>query len=524
MDREKLERLKLFLYYAHQHSFHNEQEIKRSVSCICFHCERWFYSRQVTMWCDEDNVGNRTARCPYCGVDSVLGDDEDDEIYTLPVVNKLMHIQFFGEGIDNLEKIPYIDDGIMWRLNGKYCRDCIVFADKIDPDALAIIFHLIDNPMFEGAKIRIMPDVHAAKDIVVGFTVPFADHVNPDHVGGDIGCSVSTVITDLPICPENYPQIEKTIRENVKFGMTVHSRSVYPQAELYRHLQSRLQEARQQWPEMVGMADVSERGITAMLKRIELSEHMFYHSIGTVGGGNHFVEVGMTPDGNYAFTVHCGSRNFGQMVWKYWKRIAMQPDNANSGFLTGDNMRGYITDMVIAQAYAEYNHMVIDRLVMDAICSVSSVQANILDRIYTTHNYIDFSMKMIRKGAVAAPKGKKLVIPFNMHDGLIVARGKGNKEWNCSAPHGAGRLLSRSEAKEQIDMEEYREMMVGIYSTSVGIGTIDESPKAYKDTEEILNLIGDTVDVEYFIRPVINMKATNSYDPTMEIDMNEEAY
>ena len=486
-------------------------------------CERWFYSRQVTRWCDEDNVGNRTARCPYCGVDSVLGDDEDDEIYTLPVVNKLMHIQFFGEGIDNLEKIPYIDDGIMWRLNGRYCRDCIVFADKIDPDALAIIFHLIDNPMFEGAKIRIMPDVHAAKDIVVGFTVPFADHVNPDHVGGDIGCSVSTVITDLPICPGNYPQIEKTIRENVKFGMTVHSHSVYSLAELYRHLQSRLQEAWQQWPEMVGMADVSERGITAMLKRIELSEHMFYHSIGTVGGGNHFVEVGMTPEGNYASTVHCGSRNFGQMVWKYWKCIAMQPDNANSGFLTGDNMRGYITDMVIAQAYAEYNHMVIDRLVMDAICSVSSVQANILDRIYTTHNYIDFSMKMIRKGAVAAPKGKKLVIPFNMHDGLIVARGKGNKEWNCSAPHGAGRLLSRSEAKEQIDMEEYREMMAGIYSTSVGIGTIDESPKAYKDTEEILNLIGDTVDVEYFIRPVINMKATNLYDPTMEIDMNEEA-
>lgn len=411
----------------------------------------------------------------------------------------------------------------MLRLKGKYCKDCIVFTDNVEQEALSIIYHFLDNPMFDGAKIRIMPDVHAGKDIVVGFTVPFTNHVNPDHVGGDIGCSVSTVITDIPICPANYPQIEKTIRENVKFGMTIHSGSVYPQAELYRHLQTRLQEARQQWPEMVSYIDVSERGITALLKRIEQSEHMFYHSIGTVGGGNHFVEVGVTPEGNYAFTAHCGSRNLGQMVWKYWKRIAMQPDNATIGFLTGENMKGYITDMVIAQAYAEYNHMVIDRLVMDAICSVSGAQASIKERIYTTHNYIDFSMKMMRKGAVAAPAGRRLVIPFNMRDGLIVARGKGNDEWNCSAPHGAGRLLSRSDAKELIDLEEYRESMKGIYSTSVGTGTIDESPMAYKDTKEILALIGDTVDVEYFIKPVINMKATNSYDSSVEVDLNEEA-
>lgn len=411
----------------------------------------------------------------------------------------------------------------MLRLKGKYCKDCTVFTDNIEQEALSIIYHFLDNPMFEGAKIRIMPDVHAGKDIVVGFTVPFANHVNPDHVGGDIGCSVSTVITDLPICPADYPAIEKRIREQVKFGMTIHTRSAYEPAELYRHLQQSLQDARQQWPEMVGTTDMSEKGITAMLKRLEQSEHMFYHSIGTVGGGNHFVEVGVTPDGNYAFTAHCGSRNLGQMVWKYWKRIAMQQEGAAIGFLTGEDMRGYITDMVIAQAYAEYNHMVIDRLVMDAICSVSGAQANIKERIYTTHNYIDFSMKMMRKGAVAAPAGRRLVIPFNMRDGLIVARGKGNHEWNCSAPHGAGRLLSRSDAKEQIDLDAYRETMKGIYSTSVGTGTIDESPMAYKDTQEILSLIGDTVEIEYFIRPVINMKATNSYDSAVELDRNEEA-
>ena len=411
----------------------------------------------------------------------------------------------------------------MIQLKGKYCKDCKIFTDNIEQEALSMVYHFLDNPMFEGAKIRIMPDVHAGKDIVVGFTVPFNDHGNPDHVGGDIGCSVSTAITDMPINPEDYPMIEKTIRENVKFGMTIHQKAVYPYADLYKHLQLRLQQARQQWPEMVGAMDVSERGITAMLKRIGQKEHMFYNSIGTVGGGNPFVEVGVTPEGNYAFTVHCGSRNLGQWVWKYWKNEAMKQEGMANGFLVEGAMKGYITDMVVAQAYAEFNHMVIDRLVMDAICKGSGKQANIIEQIYTTHNYIDFSMKMMRKGAVAAPAGRKLVIPFNMRDGLIIARGKGNEDWNQSAPHGAGRLLSRSDAKELIDLDEFREAMKGIYSTSVGTGTIDESPMAYKDPNEILRLIEDTVEVEYFIRPVINLKATSSYDSSVEIDVNEEA-
>ena len=410
----------------------------------------------------------------------------------------------------------------MLQLKGKYCKDCKIFTDNIEQEALSMVYHFLDNPMFEGSMIRIMPDVHAGKDIVVGFTVPFTDHVNPDHVGGDIGCSVSTAITDMPIHPEDYPMIEKTIRENVRFGMSIQQKPVYPVADLYKHLQLRLQQARQQWPEMVGAMDVSERGVTAMLKRIEQKEHMFYNSIGTVGGGNHFVEVGVTPEGNYAFTVHCGSRNLGQKVWKYWKMEAMKQEGVTNGFLVGDAMKGYVTDMVVAQAYAEFNHMVIDRLVMEAICKGSGKKANIVEQIYTTHNYIDFSMKMMRKGAVAAPAGRKLVIPFNMRDGLIIARGKGNEDWNQSAPHGAGRLLSRSDAKELIALNEFREAMKGIYSTSVGTGTIDESPMAYKDPKEILRLIEDTVDVEYFIRPVINLKATNSYDSSVEIDVNEE--
>ena len=410
----------------------------------------------------------------------------------------------------------------MLELKGKYCKDCKIFTDNIEQEALSMVYHFLDNPMFEGAKIRIMPDVHAGKDIVVGFTVPFTDHVNPDHVGGDIGCSVSTAITDMAINSKDYPMIEKSIRESVRFGMSIQQKPVYPVADLYKHLQQRLLQARQQWPEMVGAMDVSEHGITAMLKRIDQKEHMFYNSIGTVGGGNHFVEVGVTPEGNYAFTVHCGSRNLGQKVWKYWKNEAMKQEGMANGFLVEGAMKGYITDMVVAQAYAEFNHQIIDRLVLEAICKGSGQITHIVEQIYTTHNYIDFSMKMMRKGAVAAPAGRKLVIPFNMRDGLIIARGKGNEDWNQSAPHGAGRLLSRSDAKELIDLDEYRESMKGIYSTSVGTGTIDESPMAYKDPKEILRLIEDTVEVEYFIRPVINLKATSSYDSSVEIDVNEE--
>lgn len=395
----------------------------------------------------------------------------------------------------------------MLELKGKYCKDCKVFTDDIEQEALSMVYRLLDNPMFEGTKIRIMPDVHAGKDIVVGFTMPIGEHVNPDHVGGDIGCSVSTSITDAPLHPEDFPAIERQVRQSVRFGLSIQQEPTYPIADLYEHLQLRVQQARQQWPEMIGATEINEKGITSLLKRINEEEQLFYNSIGSVGGGNHFVEVGATPEGRYAFTIHCGSRSLGQKVWKYWKEEACKQTGTASGFLAGDAMKGYVTDMVVAQAYAEFNHWVIGQLVMDAICKGSGRQANIVERIHTTHNYIDFSMKMLRKGAVAAPSGRKLVIPFNMRDGLVVARGRGNEDWNQSAPHGAGRRLSRAEAKRLIGLDEFKNTMKGIYSTSVGTSTIDESPMAYKDPGEILRLIEDTVDVEYLIRPVINLKA-----------------
>lgn len=370
-----------------------------------------------------------------------------------------------------------------------------------------MVYSFVNHPMFADAKIRIMPDVHAGKDIVVGFTSPFSGHINPDHVGGDIGCTVSTALTDVEVNPADYAAIEELIRANVRFGMSLQASTVYDRKDMLAHLRRRHTEAQKAWPEYVGNFEFSENGISKMLKRLDMDEGTFYRSIGTIGSGNHFVEIGRTPENRYAITAHCGSRNFGQKVWKYWRKTAHNPSMVSAtGYLEGEQMKGYITDMVVAQAYAEYNHIVIQRLILNAIRAINSNRGKIVEQIITTHNYIDFGMRMIRKGAVRALDSEKLVIPFNMRDGLIICRGKSNPDWNYSAPHGAGRLLRRSDAKELIDIEEYRRSMSEVYSTSVCSSTLDESPMAYKDPEEIKRLIEPTVEILYMIKPVINMK------------------
>ena len=396
----------------------------------------------------------------------------------------------------------------MEQIIGRYCKDCVVYSDTLDQDARSIIYGFVNHPMYEGSSIRIMPDVHAGKDIVVGFTAPFRDAVNPDHIGGDIGCTVSTTITCTPVNSANYAEIEARIREQVKFGMTQQDCTRFRNEELYAHLKNRVQQARQQWMEYVNAVDVSEHGIERFLDRVEMRAATFFRQVGSVGGGNHFVEIGITPEGNYAITVHCGSRNFGQKVWRYWHSIAHNPalNHPAVGYLSGEQMKGYITDMVVAQAYAEFNHIIIHRLIKEVFLSIEG-RLDVQEQIITTHNYIDFAGRMMRKGAVASHIGEKLVIPFNMRDGLIICTGKSNPEWNCSAPHGAGRLMSRSMAKELIDIDEYKASMEGVYSTSVQYDTIDESPMAYKDPMEILDAIRESVEVLYFVKPIINMKS-----------------
>ena len=295
---------------------------------------------------------------------------------------------------------------------------------------------------------------------------------------------------------------------------------------------------------MIGDRDISENGISKMLNRLHMDEGMFYKSLMSVGGGNHFIEFG-NYNGKYAYTVHCGSRNFGVKVCNYWEKIASsnQIDNkrfkegieyirkttpnhseipmkiealkeelsknvCSNGYLTSDNLKGYLSDMVIAQAYAKYNHYLIGKRIESILKDIN--RASVVEIIQSTHNYIDIlGDHMIRKGSIRAYKNEKMVVPFNMRDGLAICIGKSNEDWNCSCAHGAGRKMSRSKAKENLSMDEYKDEMKNIYSTSVCKNTIDESPMAYKDTDTIVDLISETCDIIAMVKPIISIKSTD---------------
>lgn len=432
-------------------------------------------------------------------------------------------------------------------LKGKYGKDCKVFIEDVEQEALSLIYGILDTKEFKDSKIRVMPDTHAGKGIVIGFTSPVQDSICPSHVGVDIGCCITTCLTGTKINPEEFEIIEHRIKKEIPMGFNINSKRVFEMKDFIKFMKSEYQKARSSWPEMIDEFDVSEKGFTRLLQRIGMDEGMFYKSLCSLGGGNHFIEIG-DHEGNYAFTVHCGSRNFGNKVCRYWEKRASsgQIDNkllreeieklkkktenkrdlpkkieelkeefksriSSNGYLTGENMKGYITDMVIAQAYAKYNH----KLICDKILSIFKKinNAKIQEIIQSIHNYIDISGDhIIRKGAIRSYSGEKMVIPFNMRDGLAICIGKSNEDWNCSAPHGAGRIMSRSKAKSDLSMEDFQESMKGIYTTSVCRNTLDESPMAYKDMDIILNAIQDTCDVLYMIKPVINIKSTDEGD------------
>lgn len=431
----------------------------------------------------------------------------------------------------------------MIELKGKYNKDCKIFIDNVEDEALSLIYGILDSKEHADVKIRVMPDTHAGKGIVIGFTQPLSKSVNPSHIGCDIGCSITTCITDKEINIDEFEIIEHRIKKEIPMGFNINDKRIFDMKVFLKFMRSEYNKARSTAPEYINDIEISEKFLTDMLRRIGMEEGMFYKSLSSVGGGNHFIEIG-NCNGNYAFTVHCGSRNFGLKVWKYWDKIASsnQIDNkllkeaikelkkrtenrrelpekiaalteefksraCSNGYLMGENMNGYLTDMVIAQAYAKFNHKLICDKIAEILYKING--AKVVETVQSIHNYVSFDDKIIRKGAIKAYEGEKMVIPFNMRDGLAICVGKSNEDWNCSAPHGAGRIMSRSKAKSNISLEEFKESMKGIYTTSVCKNTIDESPMAYKDTNTIIELIGDTCDILYMVKPVINIKSTD---------------
>lgn len=384
-----------------------------------------------------------------------------------------------------------------------------IFTDNIEDSALAWLTELCDHPAMEGIPVVQMPDVHAGNLCNVGTAYTIGMYVNPDHVGVDIGCTISMHRLSCTVAPDVYPLLDHRIREAIPTGVEICAKNSLNEKELFRFLNTQYQKARSAVPDLINESPrIDAQFIADFCRRIKLQEGIFYKSLGTLGGGNHFIEYGEDSESSEGWlTIHCGSRNLGVKVANHWRNVAQNPKRANYvGYLWGDALCGYLSDMIIAQAYALYNHQIIrDRIfaILKKLC-----KAKCAESIVTTHNYISVTDErpMLRKGAIDASEGRKVAIPFNMRDGIAICIGRGNEQWLNTAPHGAGRIMSRAQAKKQISLSEFERAMTGVYSSSVSAGTLDESPMAYKATDEILELIKPTVEVISIVKPKLNIK------------------
>ncbi len=366
----------------------------------------------------------------------------------------------------------------MIEIKGKY-NTAIVYTDIVEESAYVQIEGLCNQTFFSDSKIRIMPDVHAGAGCTIGTTMTIKNKVAPNLVGVDIGCGIETVKLDCKfIEPE---KLDKIIYQNIPSGKKIRKKA-------HRYAE--------------------EIDLDELICKKEVNTQRGYLSIGTLGGGNHFIEIDKDDDGNIYLCVHSGSRNIGLQVANYYQKRAQEycKDNNISvdkalAYLEGQLMEDYLHDMKIMQKFASLNRMAM----VDTILRGLNVKA--VDSFSTIHNYIDMDNMILRKGAVSAEDGKKLIIPINMRDGSLICEGKGNPDWNFSAPHGAGRLFGRKAAREKFSMKEFRDSMEGIFTTSVHKDTLDECPMAYKSMDAITDHIGDTAEIINIIKPVYNFKA-----------------
>lgn len=375
-----------------------------------------------------------------------------------------------------------------------------VYANQIDDVSYSQIQNMTNHIAFKDKQMCIMPDVHAGNGSVIGFTCEYEDKLIPAVIGVDIGCGM---ISNKILLTKEHVKLNllhSFIKENIPHGFQTHN-NVNEKA--MREIFNRYKESHfngQPYNEFIN-------DIIAVCKRTNQKEGYVMASLGTLGGGNHFIELGEDANKDLWLTVHTGSRNFGLKVCIFHSSKAKESGNQDKGldYLEGSDSEQYLKDMQIAQKYATFNRLLISERILRYITCKKDCSGFYF--IESVHNYINLKDRIIRKGAISANIGELVIIPWNMMDGLIIAEGKGNKEWNCSAPHGAGRLMSRSQAKKKIALEDFKEVMEGVYSECIHEGTLDESPMAYKNHEEIISLIGDTVEIRHTVKPIFNFKA-----------------
>lgn len=354
-----------------------------------------------------------------------------------------------------------------------------VFNPNIDESSYEQIQLMLNREEFKENKFRFMPDVHYGKGSTVGTTMTVVDKVVPNFIGVDIGCGVN--VTELTLSrkdalnPKFLKKFDRHVRQNIPLGFKRHN--TYKESPI------------------VNRED--------FLVANQLEEETFYQSIGTLGGGNHFISLEATDDGKVYLLIHSGSRNVGHTVASIYQDLADELNTfvrKGEAYLDGELYEEYLHDLSLAQKYALQNR----QAMADTILKTSGLEKR--DQFDTVHNYIEMDTKIARKGAISAQAGEKLVIPFNARDGSVIAKGKGNEDWNYSAPHGAGRTMSRTQAKKRIPFQKYQEMMKDVYSTSVSKQTLDEAPSAYNKQKTILRLAEPTIEVLEYIRPIYNLK------------------
>ena len=377
-----------------------------------------------------------------------------------------------------------------------------IYADEIEPEVLSQIERVKDLPFFRD-KIVIMPDCHAGKGCVIGFTGYFDDVVVPNIVGVDIGCGVYTYPLNLRVDPENpkgelnLPKFDAFVKGNIPTGLTSRTKSNAKKLPLSREDRELLSEI---------------RSVLINTYGIDLQEPLL--QVGTLGSGNHFLELGVDRDGWVYVTVHTGSRNLGLRVcnhfqrraWEHTKRVMPNLPKDLAFLPMKKGGREYLRAMRLAQSYADLNRRTILKLIVEGFFREEFDESRLIKSV---HNYIDVDRDMcVRKGAISAHRGERVVIPFNLTTGLVIGRGKGVRELNFSAPHGAGRKVSRRRAKELFSVSDFRKAVeeAGVYSSTVSKDTLDEAPFAYKEPEKILEFLPETVEIERFVRPIYNLK------------------
>lgn len=418
----------------------------------------------------------------------------------------------------------------MFEIQGKV-NTAICFAKVVEDAAIEQVRRMCDYALAENSRVRIMPDVHAGKGCTIGTTMTVVDKACPNVVGVDIGCGMYTV--KLADTEMDFEKID----------------------EVCHYIPSRMAtwEGRLERFDLTGLRCYRSLEHSVRLER----------SLGTLGGGNHFIEIDKASDGSFYLVIHSGSRNLGKQVAEHYQELAIDLNKGIGEYLEareeiirtykeqgrrneiqdalkklkwekknkettvpedicwlyGTCLDDYLHDVEICQAFARRSREKIAEIILER------TEMTAVESFHTIHNYIDTKEMILRKGAIAAHEGEKVLIPINMRDGSVIAIGRGNPEWNYSAPHGAGRIMSRTKAKETLDMEAYKKAMEGIYTTSVNEQTIDEAPMAYKSLEDIIDVIRDSVDIVDIIKPVYNFKSSEEDAPwkKKKVEQNEGA-